>query len=366
MKVECVKTKISGVISKIERIAGKNQHLPILNCFLLEAIGGELSVSVTNLDLGVVVKLPVRVSVEGRVAVPAVVFAGVLSQLPEDSNVVFELIDTNFVVSTKHTKTNIKTLPTDDFPTIPISKEGARVVLLGADLIKGLQLVAYSSATSSMKPELSSVVVRGDHKDLVFVATDSFRLAEKKIPMKKGVLFDNILLPFKNVADITKIFEGYRGEIELSIHKNQIVLLGGGFCVVSRVVEGNFPDYQQIIPKGATTEGIVLKQDLVSALKLANIFSGTFHEISFHITPNKKLCELSSESGHVGKNVMRLDAVVKGEEISVSFNHRYIMDCFQSISGDSVSLNFNGPHKPLVIRSAGDSSFTYLVMPMNK
>lgn len=367
MKVECVKKKITDLIKKAERVAGKNTNLPILNCLLLKAGKGTLSVGATNLDLGVMGELAVRVFKEGELAVPAAVLFGFLSQLGDDGNVVFESVGGNLTISTKHTNTTIKVFPVDEFPTIPMPIKESVVTILGHDIIKGFQSVWYSSAVSSMKPELSSVYVHPEDSAIVFTATDSFRLAEKKIHVKNLPNFHPILIPFKNIPDIIRIFEDYKGDLELCINKSQVSLSGSdSLYVVSRVVEGTFPDYKQIIPKECTTEAVVLREDLVSALKISSIFSDTFKQVSFTITPGKKLFEMSAENSHVGKNTTTLDAVVKGDEIKVNFNHRYILDCFQSISADSISLMFNGPHKPVVLRGVNDRSFTYLVMPMNK
>ena len=366
MKIECVKSKITYLVSKIEKISGKNQNLPILSCLLLKVENGNLFINATNLDLGVKGSFPVRVFMEGRVAVPAGVLGGFLSQLPDGGNILFEIVGGNLVVSTKHTKTIIKTLNSDEFPTIPEAGEGSAVTLPSQDFVKGLQSVWYSSTTSSMKPELASVCVYGGHKEVVFVATDSFRLAEKKVLVKKPADFQNILIPFKNVVDIIRVFDGYKGDLEIMVGKNQVSFSGSGLYVVSRIVEGTFPDYQQIMPQEFKTEVVLLKQDLVSALKISNIFSGSFHQTGFKMIPAKKVFEVTSESAHVGKNTIQFDAVLKGEELMINFNHRYIIDCFQSIPSDSIMLGFNGIHKPLVLRGVGDKSFTYLVMPMNK
>ncbi|HEY4499134.1 MAG TPA: DNA polymerase III subunit beta [Candidatus Paceibacterota bacterium] len=365
MKIECVKSKITNLLQKIERVAGKTQNLPILGCFLLQVVNGKLVISSTNLDLGVIGEVSVRVLKEGRVAVPVSVLSSLLTQLPQEGNVLFESAAGVFEVITKQTKTSIKTLNPDDFPNIP-KTEGSPITLPAQDFIKGLRAVWYAAAISSMKPELSSVYIHYDQKNLVFAATDSFRLAEKKIPVKKITDFHPLLIPFKNVSDTIRLFEDYRGDLEIVINKNQISFWGGEVYVVSRLVEGTFPDYEQIVPKTEKTEAVVLKQDFVSALKIATIFSNTFHQVGFLLSPNKKAFELETYNEHVGKNTMKLDAVLKGEELSMNFNHRYITDCFQSIAADSLLLRFNGPHKPLVVQGVGDQSFTYLVMPMNR
>ena len=116
----------------------------------------------------------------------------------------------------------------------------------------------------------------------------------------------------------------------------------------------------------SSNESIVLKQDLLSALKLAHLFSDTFNQISVSCIPSKKILELKTKNSNIGENTNRLNSVIKGEEIIINFNHRYIIDAFQAIPVASVSLNFNGLSKPMVMRGVGDKSFTYLVMPMNK
>lgn len=366
MKIECVKNKLTNLISQVGRIAGKNQKHPVLGGVLLEVGGGSLFVSATNLDLGITGELPVRVFSEGRVVVPAQTLTSFLLQLPEEGNIVLEAGGGGLAISSKHSKTNIKLLNHEDFPIIPKTTQGQPSKISTQDLLGGLRAVWFAAATSAMKPELSGVYMYQDQKQLVFVATDSFRLAEKRVVVKKQIDLQPTLIPFRNVADIIRIFDGIGGEIEFVSTKNQTVLSGQNLRVVSRLIEGVFPDYQQIIPKNPKTEAVLLKQDLVSALKTAAVFSGTLNRVDVVVQPTKKLLEFSSENEHIGKNLTKLESVVKGEELSTSFNLHYLTDCPQALLQDSVSLGFNGPQKPLVLKGVGDNSFIYLVMPMNR
>jgi DNA polymerase-3 subunit beta len=198
------------------------------------------------------------------------------------------------------------------------------------------------------------------------VATDSFRLAEKKIKIKKTKDFGQILIPFKNVPEIIRVLEVINEEIEVNLDKNQISFSHNGLYMVSRVVDGAFPDYKQIIPKNSSTEVVVLKQDLLSALKLSNIFSDKFNQINFKVNPNTKTCEIKTRNNDVGENNTILDSAITGEPIEINFNYKYISDCFQSIESDSLTLYFNGLNRPMIISPISDSSFRYLVMPMNR
>lgn len=136
--------------------------------------------------------------------------------------------------------------------------------------------------------------------------------------------------------------------------------------LTSRVVDGNFPDYKQILPKEFTAETTVLKNDLIQALKISNVFVDTFNQVRFLIDKKQKQFTISSKNSDIGEHTTSIGAVIEGEPVSMGFNYRYITDCFQSLSGDSVILRFSGVHKPLIIQSVDDASFTYLVMPMNR
>ena len=259
----------------------------------------------------------------------------------------------------------MKTYPSDDFPTIP-AVDGEKIIIPTKKFIDGVRNVFYSAAVSDIKPEISSIYICAEDQELVFVATDSFRLAEKRVKLKDAANINTLLIPYKNVVEMIKIFDATDGDLILTTSKNQISLSHGGIYVTSRIVDGLYPDYKQIIPKAFTTEAVVLKQDLIGSLKVANIFSDTFNQIGFVIDPKSKKFELNAKNNDIGENSTDLDAALSGEEVSVNFNHKYLVDCFQSISQDSVSISLNGANKPAIIRGVSDMSFRYLIMPMNR
>ena len=198
------------------------------------------------------------------------------------------------------------------------------------------------------------------------MATDSFRLAEKTIKTRKNVNLPGILIPFKNAMDILKIIDTTDEEIEINSTKNQISFTFGGLYLVSRVIDGVFPDYKQIIPKEEKTKVTVLKQDLINSLKISSIFSDNFNQMNINADKATKNIQVKTKNSNIGENTNKIEATIEGESIEVNFNHRYIMDCLSSISSDSISLFFNGINKPLVIKGTSDKTFTYLVMPMNR
>jgi len=365
MKLKIVTNKINNYISKIEKITGKNLNLPILNCILLEAKKNQLIIKSTNLDLGVEISLTTEVKEEGIIAVPGNVLKNLLSNISDD-NILLKTEKDNLLISSKNNTSIIKSYSNNDFPLIPKIDSKNSIKIDSKKLLKGLKSVWYSASTSTIRPELSSVFVSIKNNYLYFVATDSFRLAEIKIPIKIEKEVENILIPYKNIPEIIKIFEDSEGDIEVNFTKNQISFKYNNIYLTSRIIDGIFPDYKQLIPKEYTTEIIVLLNDLINVFKIINIFSNKFNQVNFNINPKNKLFEIKSKNDEVGENLNKINAALSGDELNINFNYRYIIDSFQSINTDSVILQFNGNSKPLVIKGVSDNQFLYLVMPMNK
>ena len=162
------------------------------------------------------------------------------------------------------------------------------------------------------------------------------------------------------------MIESMGGDVKLTIGENQISFTGNNVYVTSRIISGSFPDYKQIIPKGFATEAIVLKQDILNVLKSANIFSDKFNQITFNVSPSKKTLECLSKNTDVGEFSGTIDAALSGDDVSISVNQRYFMDCLALIPQDSICIGLNGGTRPVVIRGVSDGSFTYLLMPMNR
>ncbi len=368
MRIECAQEKIKEAVGFTDRIAQKHATLPVLSCLLFDAtVKNTLTIKSTNLDLGIEVSIPVKTVEEGIVAIPSSIINSFLNNaVSDDKGVVLETVQGNLKINTTRNSGLIKLQPHEDFPSIPKVSTENIFSLNALEFVKGLKSVWYSSSVSSIKPELSSVYVYCDGDFVIFVATDSFRLAEKKVKIKKTKDFGQILIPYKNIPDIIKVLESINDEVDISLDKNQISFSYKGVYLISRVIDGVFPDYKQIIPKVSTTEVIVLKQDLVNTLKLSNVFSDKFNQINIKIDPQTKKCHLKTKNNDIGENITILDSAITGEAIDINFNHKYITDCLQSIDSDSVCLAFNGLNKPVIVTPVSDTSFRYIVMPMNR
>ncbi|MBC8464909.1 MAG: DNA polymerase III subunit beta [Parcubacteria group bacterium] len=366
MKCSCPKKLLSETISLVEKITGKNLSLPILSSIILEVSGKRMMIRATNLDIGVEIELPVKSDRDGIVAVPASVFSGFLSGISGDGTLEVEEKEGNLTISIQGNNTLIKCLSPEEFPSLPVVDQGTSFSLPVKKLVEGLKSVVYSSSLSDVKPELGSVYMYPEHDMLVFVATDSFRLAEKKIPHKNVNDWGGILIPHKNTLEIIRIFEQLSGDVDIRFNDHQIVFEKEGVYVTSRIIDGSFPDYRQIIPKEYSTTAIVLKKDFTDAFKVSIVFSNTFKQVTMSLNPKEKTYIIETKNTDVGESRVPLQASLSGELITINVNYKYITDSFPSLSGDSVSVSFAGENKPLIIESVGDQSFLSLVMPMNR
>jgi DNA polymerase III subunit beta len=366
MKIECIKEKLIEAIAKADRLTGKNLSLPILACVSIKTDENSLLIRATNLDCGIEIRIPAKVDAPGEIAVQGGVVTSLLAGLSKEKNVSLELKDGNVLVSTPSNNTLIKTFPCEEFPSIPKIEAYKSLEISPKILLKGFKSVVYSASISSVKPELASVYVYRDDSDLVFVSTDSFRLAEKRLKIKDSLEFPSVIIPAKNVTDIVRSLESATDDIKVIFDKNQIAFEGKDMYLMSRVIDATFPDYKNIIPKTFVTEVVVLKQDFIDSLKTSHIFSDKFNLVNVKAIPSKKTFTISTRNSDVGEYSNSIDSSVSGEDVDINFNYKYISDCFQSIDADSLSLSIAGTNKPLVIRGVSDKSFLCLVMPMNR
>jgi len=367
MKLECLKKDIEEAVDITARVASHSATLPVLRCLIFDAKGSSVTIKATNLEISIEKKFTATVSEGGIIAIPAQILHSTLKTSPQQSKVKLEVIDNTVVLIIGGAKTTIKTIPIDDFPSIPQPESEIKHTIPKESLIKGIKNVLYSASTSLIKPELASVYMYHEDENFVFVATDSFRLAEKKIHHKSEEEIPSVIMPVKNTTELIRILETQPfGNIDVYIDENQYSIKNESLYVTSRIIDGSFPDYKSILPKETTTEVILLKEDLLNTLKKAQVFSDKFGQITLHIYPEKKTFTISARNNDVGEIFDSIEAAISGEDLDISFNYRYLIDVFQSITVDSISLSFSGFGKPLIIKGVGDSSFIYLVMPMNR
>lgn len=365
MKLTCNIEKFKNAVLVADRMTGKNLSLPILHALLIQATGKSIKIRSTNLNVGVEIEIPATIEEEGVVVVKGDILATVCNNLSPSTTITLTLENDNLTLTSQKTTTIIKSLPSDEFPALPLV-EGDVFELPTSVFQDGIKAVAFAAATTEIKPEIASIFIYSERDTLYFVATDSFRLAEKKIKLKKTPDISKLLIPYKNITDVLRILEVCGESITLSYTRNQLSIRSSTLYFTTRLIDGGFPQYQLIVPKEEVTKVVVMKQDLSNTLKLSTVFADKFFQVNFTISPQEKQITINSKNSDVGSSLSLVDAVVEGNPIEVVCNLKYFLDVFSSISGDSISLSFTTANKPIMVRSVNDTSFFYLLMPTNR
>lgn len=363
MKIEILKKDFEEAIQGAARAVGKNLTLPLLSHIFMKVEKNKLTIRATNLTIGVEYYLTVKTDETFEVALPTQTLLQSISAVKTDK-IFLTHNSGNVTIETKERKMLIKGVASDEFPTIP-KVTGTSYTLPVKQFLEGVKSVAFSAAQSDIKPEIASVYIYQNTNQLVFVATDSFRLAEKKVTLKGVQNFSPLLIPTKNISDIVRILEDAGGDVDFFVSKNQIAFSSNKYYLTSRVVDGVYPDYQQIIPKEKNTEVTVLKADLIDALRVSSVFSDKFGHMTLSVDPSKKHCVITTSSD-IGENNAELSAALSGEVVEIHLNIRYLTEVLSVVNDDSITLAIMSPTKPVIIKPVGNQSFLYLIMPMNR
>ena len=366
MKATCLLEKLNNAVGKIEKLATKQAGLPVLAGILLTVEEDGVVLRATNLHVGAEIRVAAQVEEIGVVVVDGQVLLRTLNSLGKEKKVNLTLREGNIFLETEKTELLIKSYTPEDFPTLPRDIQGVTFNMSVEKFLEGVSSVYYSASRSDIKPEISSVYVYQDNGTLVFVATDSFRLAEKKIAVKNIPEIEGVLIPVKNIVEIMRLLQNETGDMELVFGENQISFTTQDMYCTSRLVDGSFPDYRQIIPKEADTTVTMVLDDLKQGLRIISVFSDKYNQVDIEIDPNQKECIVRSAHSEVGSSVTNIPAKIEGSAVDSRINYTYISDAFQSIEKDSVRFVYNGNIKPVVISPVNDSSFLYLIMPMNR
>lgn len=365
MKIEILRENLDKAVSVAAKVSNKNLSLPVLGCVVFHVENARASLRATNLDVSVDVGIKAKVMEQGVVAVPAHILAQTVSAL-SDQRLTLKTAGNTLVIEGERSNTSITTVDHSEFPTINSVKSGKTNAALSArELSTALRSVAFAASTSSVKPELASVSISLEKGELVAAATDSFRLAEVRVPVKSKNSLQPVLIPVRNVADIMRALE-HENEIEVRIGDNQCSFVGDFGHVTSRTIDGAFPDYRSIIPKDFVASATCLKEDAVKAFKKVSIFTDSFNHVHLSFRPSDRAFSVKALNAAVGETIDHVPATLDGEDIDINFNARYIMDALPVVSGDSLTLSVAGHGRPMVITDVPQKHFTYLVMPMNR
>ena len=374
MKVSCLQENLAKGLGIVGRAVSPRSTLPVLGNVLLATDAGRLKLSATNLEVGINCWIGARVEEEGAITVPARTFVDLVNALPP------EQVDMELVVRTQtlnlragRSEANVKGIDAQEFPIVPVP-EGDDGIPIEPDVLRtAVSQVAFAAATDESRPILTGVLAKFEGAQLTLAAADGFRLSVRTIPLPQPIPDPfSIIIPARALTELGRISSEQKDPIIVTVTptRNQVIFQLTDIVLVSQLIDGNFPDYRQIIPRERTTHTVVDTAAFLKACKTALIFArDAAHITRVHVKPGSELTPgyvvVSATSAETGDDVSEFDASIEGEEIEIAFNVRYMIDLLSVVGTPQVALDTTMPSSPGVIRPVGDVDFTHVIMPMH-
>jgi len=373
MKLLILQEKLKKGLGIVERISSKSLTLPILNNILISAEKNFLNLAATDLEIGINLWTLTQIKREGKITIPSRLFSNFINLLP-NKKISLEVKNDNLFIECENYKTQIKGLNAEEFPIIPKITDGDTVSVEISSFCKSLGQIADIAVLSSARPEISGVYFLFQKDLITMAATDSFRLGEKKIFLKNNSSLEkeySLILPQKTAKEIVNIFNEKQGELKMYFSPNQVMFeypmeetTHAEVQIISRLIEGEYPNYQEIIPKKYTTQLVLNKDEFLNQIKTASLFSGRINEVKIKADPEKNKIEIFSQSSEIGEYESSVSGKISGEPVEISFNHRFLLDGLLSIKTPEIILELNKETGPGVLKAVGDDTYIYVVMPI--
>jgi DNA polymerase-3 subunit beta len=371
MKFICLQENLKKGLTIVNHINSRNINLPILNNILIKAGENGIELVSTNLEIGITHQLRGKVESNGEITIDAKTISDYVNLLPLEK-VEFDKNDNEVSLGCGNYKTKIKGESSKEFPLIPIINKDSFCELNIFDFKKALGSVAFAVANNDNRLELSGVMFSFNDKILTLAATDSYRLAERKVKLNNNNINETkVVVPAKTVQEILRIISSYSSDaqaiesdlVKIYLSDNQILFSLDSIEVISRLINGQYPDYKQIIPDKYKTKASINRQDLVRAIKASSIFSkvGIF-DVSLIF--KKGLINVYSSSGQNGESSIDLKGEVVGEDNDITINYRYFLDGLNIIESDMITLQVINNNTPCALSSIDDKDYLYIVMPI--
>ena len=371
MKITILKEKLKEGMNIVEKISQKTLALPILQNTFFQVEKNFLKLTTTNLESGTTWWNLVKVEKEGQICIPTRFFSGLINSLP-NKPINLEVIDLVLSLECENYKTKIKGFNPEEFPIIPPIKEGEVLSVDCFGFCQALNQVLDIPSSSLVRPEISGIFLSFQSDLVKIVATDSFRLAERKIFLKTNLSKEySLILPQTACREIVSIFGDKEGELKIYFSPNQIWL---EYMMVeishpqlqftSRLIEGEYPNYQEIIPKKFETHLTLSKEEFLNQIKTASLFSGKISEVKLKIDPKKGVVEILSQSPDLGEYNSFLKGKIEGREVSISFNHRFLIDGISEIKTKELIFEITNEEGPSVLKPTDLEDYLYIIMPI--
>lgn len=360
MKLQITQENLNKALGNVARVASSRNTLPILSNILIKTIDNRVAISATNLNIAITHYIGSKVSEEGAITVPARLMQDFISSLPN------EIININVDETKLHIKTNsfnstINGTPADDYPIMPKIKNGKKWQISASGLKKALSQVVICASSDETRPVLTGVFFHTIKDELFVVATDSYRLAEKKVDKINQDI--SLLIPASAIADLLRIIDDSHDVVKVECDENQVLFSVGDVELVTRLIDGNYPDYKKLIPAKFSTSATLAKNELQNITKVSSLFAReSAGSVTIEVSEENQEISIQSIASQLGENTSKSKAKVSGGG-KITLNSKYLLDALSVISDNEVSVSFNEKLDPSVV-SGTDKNYVHIIMPL--
>jgi DNA polymerase III subunit beta len=367
LRLTCHPTTLGQALQTVSRAISTRTTLPILNNILLETTGDGLALTATNLEIGIRKMVPAEIAEEGSTTAPARLLTDFVTSLPDESlEMALDVGTQTLGVRCGRFDTHIKCIEADEFPPGPRPEEGDRLTIPLESLLRAVEQTQMAASTDEARPALTGELVQIEGPRLRVVATDGHRLAERKLTASAGDdLEARLIVPARALGELARAFRGESGDVEVLVSRarNQVFFRAGTSEVTSRLIDGTYPNYSQVIPSKSSTSVRVSTAALTQTVRAVSLFARDSANV-IYIRAQAGSVVLWATTTEVGDSQAELDAEVEGAEIQIAFNARYVVDALAVMDCEQVELKFDGPLSPGLIKAPGSDDYLYLIMPV--
>ncbi len=363
MKVKCSQSGLAQALTIVNRAVSPNNTLPVLNNIYIKSENGKLLLSATNLEIAIQASIDANVEKDGSLTVPAKIFSAYVPLLSNEEVTLIGAEGSTLEIKSKDANTKMKGIPAEEFPVLPKLDGGEKFNLPSETLRKAIDQVAFAASTNISRPVLTGTLWILKDKKLKIVATDSYRLAEKIINVESDAV-STFIVPGRTAQELAKILGSAQSkEISLYVTKNQIAFEVDGVVLTSRLIEGNFPDYEKILPKESKTKAKVGVNEFTSALKKVSVIVKENNN-SIKISLDAGKISMTTEKTQIGEGACEFSLEMEGDKAEVALNVQYLLDALARMDDDTVNFGLNDALSPVILSPAKPSGYTHIIMPL--
>lgn len=366
MKIKLNLKELKKAVAILSRIASSKTSLPVLSNILMVGSIDGVKFSATDLETAAEIKFKQTINDPKSVAVPARIFNDLITNLPESEELMIEVKNNKIFIITNRNETYINGLDSADFPELPQIENPTNIKLNATELKDALTKTVFVASRDETRPVLNGCLFKFIDQKLNIVATDGYRLAQKIIQTKSDLSLD-VIIPSTTIHELIKIISTFDDieEVELGFDDNSIKFNIGSVEVISKIIDGKYPDYEQIIPASFNVENKLNKTEFLSSIKLASLFAKeSAGSITISKSADDTYINIKSDSNQVGENNSKVDVIESSGEGSTTLNGRYISDALGAIDVKELKFSYSEGVQPCMISPIGDDSYIHIIMPL--